>query len=182
MAAAEHHGAMRQNEMLRLTLGLLLTAPQGIEVNYTFGGEGNVDGTPCNIVNAEFAGSNYKIYLSQSTSLPVMMTFTGFPEPTIVTFTHKVPAPGETADSPKDNMMFKRIGPAEAASTEYSVRFSDYRSVNGVQLPFTWTQTAGGAADETFSVTAYEINPANIADKFKEQQHVMIRTKKPDGQ
>ena len=53
-------------------------------------------------------------------------------------------------------------------TAEFQVKFSDYRSVNGVQLPFKWTQTVGGAEDETFDVTSYDINPANIAEKFNE--------------
>ncbi len=60
--------------------------------------------------------------------------------------------------------------------TDIMVKFSDYRSVNGVQLPFKWTQT-----DETFNVTSYEINPVNIGEKFQNQK-VFVRTKKPDGQ
>ena len=38
-AAPGKHGPIRQNELLRLSLSLLLTAPEGIEVNYTFVGE-----------------------------------------------------------------------------------------------------------------------------------------------
>ena len=54
--------------------------------------------------------------------------------------------------------------PMETA--EFTVRFADYRSVSGVQLPFKWTQTVGGAPDEIFDVTSYDINPANIAERF----------------
>ena len=63
---------------------------------------------------------------------------------------------------------------------EYQVKFSDYCTISGLQLPFKWTQTIDGKADETVEVSAYEINPANIADKFKQQpQKIMIRTEKP---
>ncbi|MFM9903747.1 MAG: hypothetical protein ACKVQJ_04155 [Pyrinomonadaceae bacterium] len=174
-----HHDAMRHNELLRLTLGLLLTAPQGMDVSYTFGGESSVDGTACNIVVAEFGGSSFKIYLGQTSNLPVMMTYKGLPMPTVMNFRTKDPnAVGE----PKDTMVFTRKieGPA-ADSVEYSVKFSDYRSTGGIQFPYKWTQTVGGATDETFDVTSYEVNPANIAEKFKNQK-VMVRMKKPDVQ
>ena len=65
----------RSNEMLRTTLGLLLTAPKGIDVSYAFGGESIVDGTPCNIVVATSNGTSFKIFLSQATNLPVAMSF-----------------------------------------------------------------------------------------------------------
>jgi len=175
---AGHEGAMRHNDLLRLTLGLLLTAPQGMDVNYTYGGEGDVDGTSCNIVVAEFAGSSYKIYLGKASNLPVMLSYTGVKEPQIFMFRTKSP---ETGAESKENVVFTRKveGPAEEKA-EYNVKFSDYRSVNGVQLPYKWTQTVGGAADETFDVTSYEVNPANISEKFQNQK-VMLRTKKPDG-
>ena len=60
-------------------------------------------------------------------------------------------------------------------TVEYQVRFSDFRSVGGLILPHKWTETVGGNAGETVDITSYEINPANIADKFQNQK-VLIRT------
>lgn len=175
---AEGREAMRHNEMLRLTLSLLITAPQGMDVTYTFGGESSVDGTACNIVNAEFAGSTFKLYLGQTSNLPVMMTYTGMRMPVMIFKTMD----DKAGEQPKDNVMFvrKTDGP-KPETAEFNVKFSDYRAVNGIQLPFKWTQTCGGKADETFDVTSYDVNPANIADKFQHQK-VMVRTKKADGQ
>lgn len=169
-----HHEAIRHNEMLRLTLGLLLTAPQGMDVEYTFGGEGDVDGTVCNIVVASFGGQAFKLYLDRSSNRPVMMTYTGMQMPKVFTF--KTDASG-TGD--KDTMIFKRKMDGDGEKmAEFQVRFSDYRSTGGLQLPHKWTQTVDGAADETFDVTTFEINPANIAEKFQNQK-IMVRTKKP---
>ena len=177
--AGDHHGAMRHNEMLRLTLGLLMTPPQGMDVSYTFGGEADVDGTACNIVIAEFGGTAYKIFLSRSSNLPVMMNYTGHQMPNVIKFKAEAPKGGDT---PKDTMVFTRtMGVPASATAEYSVKFSDYRSVGGVQLPYKWTQTVGGNADETFDVTSYEINPENIAERFQNQK-VMVRTVKADKQ
>lgn len=177
--AEAHHAEMRQNELLRLTLGLLASAPEGTDVNYTFGGETDVDGTPCNLVVADTGGSSVKLYLNRSSNLPVMIAYTGMRMPMMVRFNAKVPA---AADGEKDNVIFTRKveGPA-GEPTEFQVRFSDYRSVGGVQLPYRWVTTVGGAADETLEVSTYEVNPANIADRFADQK-VFVRTRKPDGQ
>ena len=175
-----NHAGMKQNELLRLTLGLLMTAPQGMDFSYTFGGESSVDGTACNIVNAEFAGSSFKIYLGQTSNLPVMMTYKGMPMPTIMKFRTK--DPNTAAGEPKENTVFTRkVEGAPLELVEYSVKFTDYRSVGGIQLPYKWTQTAGNAANETFDVTSYEINPANITEKFQNQK-TMIRVKAPEVQ
>ena len=143
------------------------------------GGEADVDGTACNIVIAEFGGTAYKIFLSRSSNLPVMMNYTGHQMPNVIKFKAEAPKGGDT---PKDTMVFTRtMGVPASATAEYSVKFSDYRSVGGVQLPYKWTQTVGGNADETFDVTSYEINPENIAERFQNQK-VMVRTVKADKQ
>jgi len=172
------HDAMRHNEMLRLTLSLLLTAPQGMDVSYTFGGETDVDGTACNIVVAEFAGSAYKLFIGKSSNLPVMMSYKAVKMPDVVMFRTKAPEGGE----PKDNVFFTRkVEGPPMETADYNVKFSDYRSVNGVQLPFKWTQIVGGVVDEVFAVAAYDINPANIADKFC-NENMKVKVRAPDVQ
>lgn len=175
MRTAGAHGAMRQNEMLRFTLGLLLTTPQGMDVTYKFGGEANVEGTACNIVIAEAAGSAFKIYLGQTSNLPVMMVYTGHQVPRVFTFTKEAPA---GAEAPKETMIFRSADGPGPETAEFMVKFSDYRSVGGVQFPYKWVQTVGGSPDETFDVTSYEVNPANIMEKFQNQK-MMVRTAKP---
>ena len=174
----EGHDRMRQNELLRTTLGLLLTAPAGMDINYTYAGDGDVDGTSCDIVVAEFGGSAYKLYLSKASSLPVMLSYKGMQEPQVFTFRTKA---SDGTENAKENMVFtRRVEGGPMAMADISVKYSDYRSVDGVQLPYKWMQTSAGDASETFDVISYEINPANIAEKFQGQK-VMVRTAKPDN-
>jgi hypothetical protein len=170
-------GHMKHNDMLRFALSLLLTAPKGTDVVYTSGGEGSVDGISCNIVVASVDGQAYKLFLDASSNLPVAMNFTGTRMPQLMTFEHPVAAPAEGG---KETVFFRQRMEPETA--EFQVRFSDYRSVNGVQLPYRWVQTVGGADDETFDVTTYEINTANIAEKFVEPKGMIRMRKKTDGQ
>jgi len=170
------HQAMRQNELFRWTLGLLLSPPVAMAVNYTFGGEVTAADRPCNLVVAETGGTSVKLYLDRSSNLPVMMSYIGEAMPMVFHFNKPVEAPTNGGD--KDVMFFRKTeGPG--ATTEYVVRFDDYRSVNGVQLPFKWITTAGDM-NEVFNVTDYEVNPADISTSF-EQQKVMVRMKK-EGQ
>lgn len=154
--------AMKHNELLRLTLGLLLAAPQGMDVSYTFGGETDIDGTTCNIVVAEFAGSSYKLFIGKTSNLPVMISYRGVRMPDVVMFRTKAPEGG----GQKDVVFNRKVEGPPIETAEFNVKFSDYRSVSGVQLPFRWVQTVGGSPDETFDVAAYDINPVNIADRF----------------
>ncbi len=173
------HSGSRDNEMLRLTLSLLMTSPEGMDVSYTFGGESMVDGTACNIVVAEAAGSSYKIYLSQSTDLPVMLAYQGARRPVMVRFTKETPE-AEASAAATGARVFQRTGAPTPEAADFTVKFSDYRTVDGIQLPFRWTQSVAGVVDETFDVTSFELNPANISEKFQNQR-VLVRTKKADG-
>ena len=170
----EGHEKFRHNEMLRTSMALLLTAPEGLDVGYTYAGEESVDGNSCDVVAAEAAGSSFRLYLDKSSHLPRMMTFQDA-KPMVFMFTSKE---GETKGSGGEPMTFTRkIGAPEMA--QFAIKFSDYRTVNGVQLPFTWTQTMGGKDDEVLEITSYEVNPANIAEKFQHEK-VFVRTRKPE--
>lgn len=173
---AEADGDMlkfRSNELLRTTLSLLLTAPEGLEVTYAYLGEESVDGNSCDIVAANDGGSTIKLYLDKSTSLPRMMTYESHKP-----FMIKINKDEAKPDANGDVKVFTRKTEAPEI-VEFQVKFSDFRSVGGLQLPFKWTQTVGGKDDEVTDITSYEINPANIADKFNEMPtQVFVRTKK----
>lgn len=192
--AVVHH-----NDFFKTALGLLVATPEGVDVSYTYGGERDLGGTACNVVVATAAGEAYRLYLDKSSNLPVGMSYTGEAVPHVVkirtpdggngdaTFTRKVAAPdnggkdivvftSKTPDGTAGELhTFKR---SAAPTAEYTVRFSDYRSVEGVQLPFRWTQT-GGDAEEVFTVSNYEVNPANISQKFERQPVEMMKMRKP---
>lgn len=178
-AMPEGHAGMKHNELLRLSLALLLTAPEGMDVSYTFVGESDVDGTAVNVVKAEFGGSSYKLFISKSNNLPVAMSYRGMGMPKVFTFTKK--ADGTPEEAPKDHMVFTTKMDGAPEAVENLVKFSDYRSTGSVQLPYKWTTSVGGNVREVFDITSYDLNPANIAEKFANQT-VMVRTKKADVQ
>jgi len=174
---AKGEGGMRQNELLRTTLGLLLTAPQGMDVTYTYGGDSDLDGTEVSLVVASFGGSTYKMYFDRSSYLPVGMSYSGHAAPVMFRIKKEGGDPNAKGDVVK--FVSKAEGPAQGV--EHFVRFADYRSTNGVQLPYKWTTSIGGKVSEILDVTAYDVNPSNIAERFKGQK-VMVRMKKPEGQ
>jgi hypothetical protein len=157
-----HEGVRQhqQTELFRTTLALLLTAPEGVDASYVYAGEGTVDGAACDIVEARVGAASVKLYLDKSSSLPRMMTYQAMKP-----FAVKI-SKDEAKANPEG--VAKTFARQKHETAEYQVKFSDYRSVGGLQLPFRWTQTVGGNADETVDITSYEINPANIAEKLKE--------------
>lgn len=170
----ENISGNRQNEMFRTTLALLLTAPKDLDVSYIYAGVGNVEGSACDIIEAQTGGSSYKLYLDQSTHLPRMISYQGM-KPIVVKFTKD--EAGNVGE--KQTNVFVRSGNFPKGETvEFQTKFSDFRSVGGIQLPYKWTQTAGGQPEQNVDIVNYDINPANIADKFQDQK-IYMKMKKP---
>ena len=149
----------RKNELFRTMISLFLTTPNGTDAEYTFVGEQNVDGTNCEIVQVNSGNSNVKLFINKSTHLPVMMSYTDA-KPMIFTF---VPKEENTNGNKVSTVTVN--APNTNQTAEFQVKFSDYRTANGLQLPFKWTQTMDGKADETIEVSAYEMNPASFGSK-----------------
>ncbi len=199
-APAEIQNEMRQHEnseIARYMLGLLLTPPPSFNAAYNYLGEGNVEGARADIIEAQGAGGFVlKIYLDKSTHLPLMMSYQGTlpriminkhigekggpgvieeTEDVVVIRRHKAGEEGASADKQPFNMPIP--APEKA---EIQVRFSDFRSVGGVLLPHTLTQTVNGTVDTVWTVERYEVNAPNINEKFNNEnfkQDMMIRSK-----
>ncbi len=160
-----------RNEMFRMTLALLLIAPEGLDVSYTFAGEGNVDGNACNIVAAQTGGSTFKLFLDKSTFLPRMISYEGG-NIQIVRFKKE-----GSDEIITENFVGSKINSTDAKTLEHQLKFADFRSVGGLLLPHRWTETVGGKPTQNIDITNYEINPANIADKFKGQKVFLRKAK-----
>lgn len=164
-------------ELFKTTLALLLTAPQGLDVSYAYAGEGNVDGATCDVIDATVGEGKLKLFIDRATSLPRMLSFQGH-KPMVMVFRKS----SDGAPNKEDMKIFERRT-AEPEMTEIQIKYSDYRTVGGLQLPFKWTQTIAGAADESTDITSYEVNPANIGEKFKNgPATVVVKMKNKDQQ
>ncbi len=169
-------------QLARTTISLLLTAPQGMDVSYLYGGEENVDGTACHVINAQIGSSGIRLFIGRDSNLPVMMSYQDV-KPMVFTFkAHDNAGAGEAAaGGDKQVKVFTRHAAAPEMA-DFQVKFSDYRNVNGVQLPYKWTQTMGGQPDEVIDVTSYEINPTGIAEKFKSNGETKVFIRKAKEQ
>jgi hypothetical protein len=174
--AAHGHGPSRDNELLRTMLSLFVTAPEGMDVVYKYAGSTNLDGTSAEAVVASFGGADVKLFFDASTYLPLGMSYVGH-APMIIKMRK---ADGEAKPVDKDVVMFERKLAAPDAGVEHRVRFADFRSVNGLLLPYNWTTSIGGKQSDVFDVSSYELNPANISERFKGEK-VFVRAKKPAG-
>jgi hypothetical protein len=112
--------------------------------------------------------------------MPLGMSYVGHAMPIMIKM--RKADDGTAPKATKDVVTFERKAAGEwtTAGAEHIVRFADYRSVNGLMLPYKWTTSVGGKQSDVFDVASYDLNPANISERFKGNGHeVMVRTKKP---
>ena len=148
----------QDNELFRTVLSLLLTPPAGVDVAYTYSGEENIDGAGCDVIEAKAGKNDIKLYLNKSSHLPLMMKFQA-PKQFLIKF--------DRNDMPDQTIRITTPDTTKPEPGEFQVKFSDYRAVDGLQFPFAWTQTVDGKPDESLVISNYEINSANISEKFK---------------
>lgn len=151
------------------------------------------------------SGFALKLYLDKSSHLPLMMSYQGslprIPFNKII----RGDGPVNIEEDADENIHFRQQGeasedapdviiirkgkdneaPAEGRkftlpvpppeNAEIQIRFSDFRSVGGVLLPHTLTQTVNGQVDTIWTVEKYEINSPTINEKFSKEMH--FRTK-----
>lgn len=144
-------------------------------------------------------GFAMKLYLDKSSHLPLMMSYKGsLPRipveremkgdatwtteegQGVVILRHK--KEGE-AGQVGPNIVFERkidgdlpsgerkivMGGALSEDSEIQVRFSNFRTVGGLLLPYTMTHVINGVVDAVWTVDSYEINSATINDKFRHE-------------
>ncbi len=163
----------RQNEFLKTALALLMTAPEGTDVNYNYIGRGNVDGDASNIIEVESYGARFKLFLNASTNLPQMITYVA------MDFADGVIVREERRNMSKEKIIDLKNKMGEGNKVEHQIRFSNFRKVGGLNLPHRWVETIDGKPEQTIDIKSFAFNPSNIAEKFSSQK-VFIRKMKPE--
>ncbi|MEZ5305804.1 MAG: hypothetical protein R2684_01530 [Pyrinomonadaceae bacterium] len=162
------HGKGGHGEMSRIALGLLLSPPAGADVSYKFIGEGEVDGFPSNIIGVELENTSFKLYLDRASNLPQMISYTAGGPMHV-----RVKQDGNETGEMKV-MVVKGKDMVKVQPIEQTIRFSDFRAVDGVLLPFKWIESDNGKTRRTLDITNYEINPQGLADEFGGEKGVVI--------
>jgi hypothetical protein len=166
-------GGHSSGEMVRLTTALLMTAPNDGSVSYKFLGETNVDGYTSNIIGVESHGSSFKLYLDAGSNLPRMISYTD-------SYLHRVKFKKAGKDVTEEEIV-RITSENEPVMKERQLKFSDFRTVGSLTLPHRWSETSNGKMVRNYDITEYEINPANIADKFGKHRVIHKRKMKPQN-
>jgi hypothetical protein len=159
-------------EYARYLLALLLNAPSGYDIHFTYAGEAVADDGRADVIDAtgpeNFAA---RLFLDKETHLPLMLTYRA-PKPRMITNMMR-----STDDRRKQEEQLREarekaaqeLASAKPELVEMQLRFSDYRKVAGLMFPHHITQGSDGEVNEEWEIKSYELNPQFKADKFQKK-------------
>lgn len=160
-----------KQEFLRSWLGWALEPPAGFGVTYRSAGAEDVNNTKYNVVEAT-APDNFsaKLYFDAATHRLGMIRYKA-PGMQMMRMSGSPPGATPPADGQPTQQVFTRQGPAGGGApgpeTEIEIAFSDYKAVDGIQLPHKIRRTSNGEMVEETELKRFRINPNLKADKFK---------------
>ena len=170
-----------RQELSRLLLGWIATAHPAIKAQYTYAGEAeSPDGKAYVIDVKDNDGFAARLFIDQSTKLPLMVTYKGRPG-RVVTNTVGGPAGARTA--PTDGRQLteeetkklkesreKQIADIKSAGeqplVDLSLFFEDWRDADGIKFPHVIRRASESTTNEEWKVNKVKVNPKIDAKKF----------------
>lgn len=154
------------HDFARQMLGLLLRPVAAAPVQFTYAGKGEFGEATADVVDATgAAGFAVRLFLDSGTHRPLLMTYKGV-EPAMTIRTMQMSGSKKDAEKAAGNAAAQMQPPQEK---QFEVKFSDYRQVGGIWLPFQITRAVEGKVSEELTIKDYRINPAFKADEFKKK-------------
>lgn len=147
----------------RYLLALLLTDRPAFPLTFTYVGETEAPDGHADTIDAKGPGNfAARLYINQKTHLPMMITYRGAAAARRRTMMMRS---SSGRGNPDD--LQKTLAAQEPREVDYQLRLSDYRKVNGVQLPHVLSWASGGATTEELEVKKYTVNGKLDASRFR---------------
>ena len=150
----------------RWILGLLLRTTGRSSTEISYAGEGDADGKRADLIDVKGAdGFQTRLFLDKATHRLAMMSYTGklmSSKRTNVKTDQNGNITQEESDSTGSTV-------AGMKTDEVRVRFSDYRAVDGIQIPHRVVFQSGAGTKEEWELTKVQINAALAPEMFKKK-------------
>ncbi len=191
-----------KNDILRLSLGLLLTSPGAFPLEYAYAGEAQAPDGKADVIDVKGPGTfAARLFLDQSSHHLLMLQYKGKdfrqmmrgggrpggpgaggaggqgrpPGSLTREELEKLP-PGERAKKEAEMKAARDKRDAEMRETmaklpdvDYQWNFTDYKSVNGINLPHRISKGIAGETNEEWEISKYKLNQPIKADKFEKK-------------
>jgi hypothetical protein len=145
-------------DLARLTVALLLRAPQSQPVDFTYGGQAEAPDGKADVIDVKGRdGSTFaaKLFLDSTSHRPLMLAYRGV-APRMVVQTRRA----ERGATPSAERLPDPPALPAGDVVDIEMFLDDYRAVNGLLLPHHITRSVGGEVTEELTFTSYQVNPA----------------------
>jgi hypothetical protein len=159
-------------EFGRLVLAWLMITPATLPVEFTYAGEANADGKTADVIDAK-GPNNFtaRLFIDRTTHQLLLMTYKARSMPF-----RGLQGPGQGnrnagGNRPTPEEMEKmRAAMANPPEVETRWYLSDYRNVNGLNLPHRIVKKVDTEVNEQIDVKKVKINPEFKPDKFEKKE------------
>lgn len=171
-----HFAAMIQQQLQSqyayLPLGLLLTAPSGFGMEYSYGDEKPFRQTVADVITIISPGAfKADLYLDQKTHLPLLLRLVvGAPGRAVGVFMPPGTSPAAGRRALEIAQQQADAKPPGQQEREKLILFEDYRAVDGVLFPHKITTQINGKLIEELIFTKFKVNQPIKPEKFSEKQ------------
>lgn len=163
-AADERKPALR-SEAARWIVGLLLRTPNWSLIELTYASEANADGKRADLIDVKGAdGFQARLFLDKTTRRLAMVSYTG-KLPGIVSKMINIDDNGVTSES----VSGLPESVAGMKADEVRVRFSDYRAIDGIQMPHRVVFQSGEGIKEEWDFTKIRLHAPLAPESFKKK-------------
>jgi hypothetical protein len=153
---------MRRADLARFTLAWLLAT----DTAASYAGIAEAPDGKADVIEVKPAdGPAMRLFIDQSTHLPLMMTWQG-PQPRIMM--RRGPGPGGARPDP-DQIRREMEAQGPPPQVTFEMRFSEYKSVGGIKLPHLISRSAGGDTNEEWTISSYKVNSTFKAGTFEKK-------------
>lgn len=173
-----------KQDLTRMALGMFGAAVGNVPLEFSYGGTAEAPDGKADIINVkgpeEFAG---KLFVDQKSHLPLMFSWMA-KEPMVVNATSggragggatqmitmgggKAPTPEEREKMVAEMEAKMKEAEANRKMVEFRVFYSNYQSVDGIQLPHMFQQAIAGTPSNEVTIEKYKLNPKIDPKKFE---------------
>src|SRR5262245_42814489 len=152
-----------QGEFQRLLVSTLLILPPASSLQFIGESESN-DGRADVIDVKGDDGFAARLFLDQKTHLPLMLSYRGVLPRMVFSRMGLRPLGGDREkmrmEMDERRKKIEAEGPPPLEEADFELHYSDYRVVDGVQLPHVVTRAVNGETKEEWQIQKYRINPS----------------------
>ena len=155
-------------QFARYLIAWTLSPPASSQMQFTYAGEAEAPDGRADAIDGKGPDNlTVRLFLDKESHMPLMLAYRSAARMSV---TRRTMGGGETPpDAHELQKQIEKMPAAKPREVDYQLHLSDYRKVNGIQLPFHLSWTSEGSVTEELEVKKYAVNVPLKAEKFEKK-------------